>query len=322
MKRLVAALWLAAAALAEDQRFAGLGDFRLTGGETIRGCRIGYRTFGKLDAAKSNVVVFPTWFSGKSADLERYHGAGLDKLVGSKYFVVAIDALGNGVSSSPSNGQKPFPRFGIRDMVNSQHLLLTRTLGISHVRAVIGISMGGMQTFEWMSAYPDFMDLAIPIIGSPKLATPDLLLWQAQLGILELAQKGGIDGREAMKTVLAVHQFALHTPEYRASQNPSAEWTKFRAAYEGAAATGMAPEDWASQLRAMLAHDSGTGAGVRAKTLVVAATQDHMVNAGPSIEFARRTGAALLTLDGNCGHMAISCEAGKVNAAVRRFLGD
>ncbi len=86
-----------------------------------------------------------------------------------KYFVVTIDAIGNGVSSSPSNSKSQprlsFPNFTIRDMVESEHRLATETFGIKHLHAVMGISMGGMQTFEWITAYPDFMDAAVPMAG-------------------------------------------------------------------------------------------------------------------------------------------------------------
>jgi homoserine O-acetyltransferase len=69
--------------------------------------------------------------------------------------VILVDALGNGLSSSPSNTSN-FPDITIHDMVVAEHELLTRKLKISHLYAVMGISMGGMQTFEWLASYPDF----------------------------------------------------------------------------------------------------------------------------------------------------------------------
>ena len=78
-----------------------------------------------------------------------------------------------------------FPVFTIRDMVNSQYRLLTENLGINHIRAVMGISMGGMQTFQWIISYHEFMDRAVSIVGSPRLTAYDLLLWRSELSAIE-----------------------------------------------------------------------------------------------------------------------------------------
>ena len=109
--------------LLQEQQFADLGDFRLESGAVIRECRVGYRTFGKLADDKSNVIVFPTWASGTTEQAKSDIGPG--KLFDSdKFFVVAIDALGNGVSSSPSNS-KAQPRMSFYQALPERHGKLT-----------------------------------------------------------------------------------------------------------------------------------------------------------------------------------------------------
>jgi len=98
------------------QQFASLGDFKLTSGEVIRDCRIGYRTFGQLNADKSNVILFPTWATGTTEKLQGQVGPG--KLAdSSKYFVVLVDAFANGVSSSPSNSRIPTASIPVNSLI-------------------------------------------------------------------------------------------------------------------------------------------------------------------------------------------------------------
>ena len=82
-----------------------------------------------------------------------------------KYFIICTDAIANGLTTSPSNSKlqprMQFPKFVIRDMVESQYRLLKEKLGIDHVVAVIGPSMGGMQTLQWGVSHPDFMDALV-----------------------------------------------------------------------------------------------------------------------------------------------------------------
>jgi homoserine O-acetyltransferase len=166
----------------QELKLASMGDLKLESGNVIRDCVIGYRTFGSLNSDRSNAVLFPTAFGWRSAGLAGLIGPG--KLIdNAKYFVIVVDSLGDGISSSPSNSKSQprldFPEFSIRDIVNAEHKLLGGTLQLPHLRAVIGFSMGGMQAFQWAVSYPGDVDKIVSIVGSPQLTAYDLLLWRS-----------------------------------------------------------------------------------------------------------------------------------------------
>jgi homoserine O-acetyltransferase len=302
------------------QQFGDLGDFRLDSGEVIRGCRIGYRRAGELPAGKSNVIVVTTWFGGNSSGLLGMIGD-RDFFDTSKYHVIVIDALGDGVSSSPSNStaqpRQKFPHFTIRDMVRSQHELLTRVLHIDHVYAVAGLSMGGMQVFQWIASYPEFMQKAVAIAGTPKQTAQDIILWRTQLDLLA-ATRGS---RDAMSAVAGMNELELRTPAWIAKNvtDPDKTLEEHRRSMDR-----LDPFDYMSQLRAMIAHDITTDfhPPLKPKMLIAVALQDHMVNPGPAREFARANGVALVVLSGDCGHLATLCERDVLMREVAAFLKD
>jgi homoserine O-acetyltransferase len=327
----------AAPVSAQEIKFAPLGNFRLENGETIRHLQMGYRTIGTLNVDKSNAILWPTWFTGTSEQLLSFVGPG--KLLDpSKYFVILVDALGDGVTTSPSNSvDQPhmrFPEFTIRDMVNAEHELVTQRLGLKHLHAVMGISMGGMQTFEWIVDYPDFMDKAVPIVGSPRLTSYDLLLWTTEEHAIE-ADAAWNHGDYAstpvagMKTVADIHSLNLTTPAYRVAHTSPEDFPKFLAETEQSTLKSFDANDWIRQLQAMMSLDVSkpfggsmekAAAAVHAQVLVIPSAQDHMVNPTPALNFAKLVHAQTFELTSDCGHLSPGCEEKQMTAAIREFL--
>jgi homoserine O-acetyltransferase/O-succinyltransferase len=320
------------------QQFAELGDFKLQNGAVIHDFRLGYRTLGRLNADRSNAILWPTWLGATSEDLLQFIGPG--KVVDSgKYFVVLVDAIGNGVTTSPSNSKRQplmnFPKFTIRDMVESEHRLAVDVLHLSHLHAVMGLSMGGMQTFEWVTAYPDFMDLAVPMAASPQSTSFDKLLWTAEIDAIELDpawNHGKPTGPLSRGSALSEEIGSMNgtSPAYRVAHTSPKDFDAFLAELrKNAKADGGAASNQIRQRQAIISLDIPGEFGltlkelakrVRAKLLIIVSPQDHIVNPAPALEFAAVCSAAVIKLESPCGHTSFSCiSAGPI---VSRFLAD
>lgn len=152
-------------------------DFHFSAGQSLAELRIHYRTLGKLRKGEqgraSNAVLIKHGTGGSGAQFlnDRFAGqlfkpGGL--LDAAQYFIILPDGLGHGQSSKPSDGlHAKFPRYGYSDMVLAEYKLLTDELDVDHLRLVMGTSMGGMQTWLWGEAYPDFMDALMPLASLP-----------------------------------------------------------------------------------------------------------------------------------------------------------
>ncbi|MFC4084187.1 alpha/beta fold hydrolase [Amycolatopsis samaneae] len=153
-----------------DYEIFELGDFVLQHGATLRGARLAYQTYGTLNAAKDNAIVYPTWYSGRHWDNEWLIGEGR-ALDPSRYFVIVPNMLGNGLSSSPSNTPPPydrarFPHVTMWDNVEAQHRLVTEHFGIRTLPLVTGWSMGAGQTYQWAVSHPEMVQRFAPFCGS------------------------------------------------------------------------------------------------------------------------------------------------------------
>ena len=307
-----------------------LGTCRLASGATIPDCRAAYRTFGRLNAERTNAVLVPTFFAGRSEDHAFMLGSYVDT---TRYHVIVADALADGHSSSPSNSaaaaRAAFGDLTIGDMVEAQHRLLVEHLGIRHLRAVVGISMGGMQAFEWAVRYPAFADVVVPVVGSPRVTAFDRLVYGAMKGAAEQAGRAGVRADSAWTQASRIETLFMRTPAMLTDSGPA--WVEREvAALAGAyRQQGWAHEDYAAQLGALERHDvaarfggalSRAAGAVRARMLVVYSADDRMVSAGPAAEFARLAGADTLSVPSACGHSLFWCEEAVVGAAVRQFL--
>jgi homoserine O-acetyltransferase len=187
---LVAAV-AAAQGLLTEKKFYTLPSYTTQNGKTIKNVRVGYETYGKMNAAGTNVVFVPHFFSGNSHAAGRYKAeektAGYwDAIIGpgkaidtDKYFVVSADSLVNLNVKSPMTGTvgpatinpdtgKPygstFPVVSIADFVRV-HKALLDSLGVKKLAAAAGASMGSLQAMQWAAEYPDFVERVIHVIG-------------------------------------------------------------------------------------------------------------------------------------------------------------
>ena len=157
-----------------------LGNFVLEEGGTIRGCNLAYATFGQLNATKDNAILVPTWYSGTSKIMGQVYVGKGHALDPAKYFIIIVNQIGNGLSSSPHNtpfpgGMANFPQVRIGDDVRAQHTLITEKFGLTSLALVVGGSMGAQQTYEWAVRFPDMVKRAAPLAGTAKNTAHDFV---------------------------------------------------------------------------------------------------------------------------------------------------
>jgi len=189
--------WLCAAPMAlafdgpVEKKVFTLATYTTVGGKTIRNVRVGYETYGTLNAAGDNAIFIPHFFTANSHAAGKYKPTDAapgywDPIIGAgrpidtdKYFVISAVALTNlstkdpnvtttgPASVNPDTG-KPygmtFPVVTYRDSVQV-HKALVDSLGVKKLHAVVGASGGSIQAMEWAAAYPDFVPRVVHVIG-------------------------------------------------------------------------------------------------------------------------------------------------------------
>ncbi len=143
--------------------------FKLQNG-TVLDLKLAYQTYGSLNKAKDNVVLYPTYFAGRHMNNEWLIGKG-KALDPENFFIIVPNLFGNGLSSSPSNmtGKYKgvdFPDVSVYDNVLAQHLLLTKHFEVTKLKLAVGWSLGALQVFHWAALFPDMVEKMIAIGGA------------------------------------------------------------------------------------------------------------------------------------------------------------
>ena len=265
-----------------------LGDFRLESGETIRDFILSYVVHGTPNGDHSNVVLALSAIGSSHHRLDAWIGPG-KALDPARWCVVAVDAIGNGLTTSPSTSiRQPglaFPRFSIRDMVESQRRLVDH-LGVGRLAAVVGASMGGMQALQWGVSAPDAMARIVAMVPMARTTAWSAAVNEASRQALMTDPGWPYDVTRGWDGWVAIMQtLAGRTPAALADDGIAAatipELIRTRA--DAMRASGFQAIDWVYQTYAYDGHDVGGGipgrtkaalAAIRARTLVLGAPND------------------------------------------------
>jgi homoserine O-acetyltransferase/O-succinyltransferase len=325
-----------------------MGDLKLESGEVIKDFAISYVTHGTLNAKKSNAILMVTALTGNHHRLDFLIGPG-KALDTNTFFVIATDAIGNGLTTSPSNSKlqprMQFPRFGMRDMVESQRRLLKDKLGIDHVVTVIGPSMGGMQALQWGVSHPDVMDSLVALVPLARTPAWSVLIVDASRKaiMLDPAWNSGnytsipANGVRLWRDVLGFA--AARSPEWYREQFPRPldvlPWLRTQ---EDAVLNAFDPNDFIYQSWAYETHDVGATPGmngdyaralasIKAKTLIMTGVKDLLNPEWEALEAARHipdVRTVTINPDSVTGHMAAGgfrpADVEQINAEVTKFL--
>ena len=326
---------------AAHRRF-DLGNFRLESGETIRDAFLSYVIHGDPDRLRDGAMLVTTAIGSTHHRLDFLIGPGA-ALDTQRYCILVIDALGNGLSSSPSNSTSQpgdrFPRFTIRDMVESQRLLLDR-LGVDRLAVVVGASMGGMQALQWAVSQPERMARVVAMTPMARTARWSQLVNELSRRAVfaDLECRVPRPRGDAMRLWTPLTQLLMsRTPEALEAFNTQQalnDWLGERSAT--LAQEGPDAFDWCYQTWAYDDHDVGSTPGfggdtrralacIRAPVLILAPSND-LYNPVFSARWASASipGARFVELPGSDGHQSASGTSAESTAllreAIRSFL--
>jgi homoserine O-acetyltransferase len=190
--------------------------------------------------------------------------------------------------------------------------------------------MGGMQVFQWLVSYPEFIDKAIIYVGTPRRSTYDLLLMIFRKKMIESYRELGADENLINKMINYTTQLFARTPEYIIEKYDYSEFPDYITKIEERKPSKtFTIENHLSQLNAMITHNiysdyndsiQETINNIKSDILLIISMDDNLVHPAPALEFAEKFDCQVLKLKNNCGHLAIGCQLKYCGAEIQKFL--
>ncbi|KAL9622505.1 MAG: hypothetical protein Q9160_003181 [Pyrenula sp. 1 TL-2023] len=166
-------------------KYYTIPSFTFTNGTTLANLKVAYKDINP--SSSEPAVLIPTCYGGFISHTDTFTettAAGTPGPLASNR-VIVVGMLGFGESDSRSTRPNDFPMdLDYRDNINAQHSLLTQHLGINHLKAVIGFSMGGQQAYYWAAMYPTFLDYAIPVCSSARTSPHNIAFLEGPVSAL------------------------------------------------------------------------------------------------------------------------------------------
>ncbi len=314
-------------------------DFGLASGQTLPRMVVEYATLGtpERDAEGRivNAVVNPHGWSGNYAQT-----IGLAKgllapgmpLDPARWYVIFPTALGSPGSSAPStSGLGPdFPKYTLADMITAQYRLVTEHLGIEKLAGVVGISMGGYQTLQWITQYPDMMSWAIPIAASVKADGRNLGIFGVMSDTIR-QDPAYQDGRYTEQPKASMRRAFMGTYLwYFGDAFYDARYKTEADALKGLADAGLGSDkmdanDIVWRNDAMATYDVRPGlAGVKAKVLAVGAAEDELFPAELAIKPIADgiAGARHVIFSSPLGHVGTAVHIDRAADEIKAFMAE
>jgi homoserine O-acetyltransferase/O-succinyltransferase len=326
-----------------------LGDVALQSGRVLRGARLVYATFGRLNARRDNAVLYPTHYTGSHSDNASLVGPGR-ALDPSRWFVVVPNLFGNGFSSSPSHDGSQrgadFPEVTVHDNVVCQQRLLEERLGIDRIALAVGWSLGALQGYHFAALFPDRVRALLAICGSAKTSRHNWVFLEGVKAAL-LADpefRGGRYDASPRRGLLAFGRvyagWAYSQAFFRRGLYEALEFASpgdlldaWARAHAGWDANDLLAMLWTWQHADASAHGAYRGdlaralGAIEARAIVMPCRTDlYFPPEDSALEVACMKNAELRVIDSDWGHMAGGPERSPVDApfveqAIRDLLG-